>query len=193
MGVWPHAGGATGRLTGGCPRCYQRLAREKGDDVISRDIFLRSSRTAVGLAWIGLGVCVPGPAAGQSSDPVDDLLQHVERYTGSNPLECGRHLLVQHERRWVAADEAALQKSVECGVAAVSTRRAFWTFKQNQGIDSWIASGVLGTDNGVMYRFAYDSAPCGGPGCPSRISFERCDKPMAATSSNRRSEFRCVK
>ena len=130
---------------------------------------------------------------GQRQDPADDLRQYVEQFTGSEPRECGRHLLVQRERQWVAADEGALQKSVECGVAAASTRRAFWTFKQNQGIDAWIASGLLGTGSGVIYRFSYDSAPCGGPGCQSRITFERCDKPIAATGSNQLSEFRCAR
>lgn len=154
---------------------------------------MRMSSATVGLAAC-IGVCVwgAGATAGQRPDPVADLRQFVERFTGSEPLECGPHLLVQVERRWVA-DEAALQKSVECGVAAAAGRRAFWTFKQDQGIDSWIASGILGTGDGVIYRFTYDSAPCGGPGCPSRISFERCDKPIAAAGSYRRSEFRCAR
>ena len=88
----------------------------------------------VGLIWIGVSVWGAGPTAEQRPDPVADLKQLVERSTGSDPLECGRHLLVQVENRWVAADEAALQKSVECGLAAASGRRAFWTFKQGQGI-----------------------------------------------------------
>ena len=142
--------------------------------------------TVVTIAVSGLGL-----QAEQRVDPVEDLRQHVLRYTGPEPIECGRLLLVQQERRWVAADEAALQKSVTCGATAASSKRAFWTFKQDQGIDSWVASGILGTADGVIYRFTYDSAPCGGPGCPSRISFERCDKPTAATGSYQRSEFRC--
>jgi hypothetical protein len=129
--------------------------------------------------------------AAQRLDPVEDLRQHVLRYTGVEPVECGRLLLVQREGRWVAADEAALQKVVTCGLTAASNMRAFWTFKQDQGIDSWVAFGILGTADGVIYRFSYDSAPCGGPGCASRITFERCDKPAAATGSSQRSEFRC--
>jgi hypothetical protein len=152
----------------------------------------RTSRATV-LTCIAIIACVVWLCAGQRRDPVDDLRQYVLRFTGSEPLECGRHLLVQRERQWVAADEAALQKSVACGVTAASANRAFWTFKQDQGIDSWVASGILGTGDGTVYRFTYDSAPCGGPGCPSRISFERCDTPIAATGAYQRSEFRCAR
>jgi hypothetical protein len=137
---------------------------------------------------IAIGVALE---AEQRPDPVEGLRQQVLRYTGAEPVECGRHLLVQQERRWVAADEVTLQSSVTCGLTAASGKRAFWTFKQDQGIDSWVASGILGTVDGVLYRFHYDSAPCGGPGCASRISFQRCDKPSAATNLNQLSEFRC--
>ena len=126
-------------------------------------------------------------------DPIEDLRQSVRPFTGSEPLECGRHALVQENRQWLAADEQALRRSVECGLTAASAKRTFWTFKQDQGIDSWIASGLLGTGDGTIHRFMYDSAPCGGPGCSSRIRFERCDKPLAATKSDGRSEFRCGK
>jgi hypothetical protein len=153
---------------------------------------MRVSSAVVVVVWIGASVWGSESTAEQRPDPVADMRQYVERFTGSEPLECGRHLLVQVDRRWVEADEAALRKSVECGLAAASDRRAFWTFKQVQGIDSWIASGILGTREGVMYRFDYDGAPCGGPDCPSRIGFQRCDKPAAA-SSPVRSEFRCAR
>lgn len=124
-------------------------------------------------------------------DPIEDLRHLIRPYAGSQPLECGRHALVQEVRRWIAADEQALRKSVECGLTAASAKRAFWTFTQDQGVDSWIASGLVGTESGVMYRFTYDSAPCGGTGCRSQIRFERCDRPSAATHSNGRSEVRC--
>jgi hypothetical protein len=130
----------------------------------------------------------------QPLSPVDDLLLYVERFTGAGPLECGRHRLVRKDRDWVTADERALQKSVACGLRAAASHIAFWTFSQAHGEDSWVAGGLLGTGDGVIYRFAYDSAPCGGPGCPSQISFERCDKPEAAvTGSHQHSGFRCAR
>jgi hypothetical protein len=132
--------------------------------------------------------------AAQLLSPVDDLLLYVERFTGAGPLECGRHQLVRRDRDWVTADEPALQKSMACGVKAAATNKAFWTFSQGHGDDSWGAVGLLGTGEGVIYRFTYDNAPCGGPGCPSEISFERCDKPaVVVTGSHKESGFRCAR
>lgn len=110
---------------------------------------------------------------------------------GSRADRVCRLVLVQQGLRWVAADQTALEKSVACGLAAATDKHAFWTFKQYQGIDSWVAWGLLGTTDGVLFRFIYDSAPCGGPGCSSRISFDRCDKPIASTNSHGRSELLC--
>jgi hypothetical protein len=129
--------------------------------------------------------------AAQRPDPVDDLRHYVHRFTGSQPLDCGQHRLVQQGADWMAADERALQKSVECGLAAASAKRTFWTFNQDRGIDSTMLTGILGTSEGIIYRFSYDSDPCGGSGCPSRISFERCDRPVARTIASGRSEFWC--
>jgi hypothetical protein len=78
---------------------------------------------------------------GYRQDPVLDLRHHVERFAGAELLECGRHLLVQRDREWTAADASSLQKSIECGLTAASAGRAFWTFKQNQGVDSWMPVG----------------------------------------------------
>ena len=149
--------------------------------------------------WVAAFGCLASVACGmwlqaaQRPDPVEDLRPYVHRFTGPDPLECGRHLLIRHEGLWVPADEATLQKSVVCGTAAASAKRPFWTFKQDQGIDSWIATGILGTADGTIYRFRYDSAPCGGPGCESGISFRRCDQPRAVTGRYQISEFRCAK
>jgi hypothetical protein len=160
------------------------VAARKGLATISR---------ASGLAYIAILACAAWPVGAQRLDPVDDLRQYVLRFTGAEPIECGRHLLVQREREWVAAAETVLRESVACGERAALAQRAFWTFKQEQGIDSWVATGILGTGDGTIYRFSYDSAPCGGPSCASRISFERCAKPVAATAAYQRSEFRCAR
>ena len=152
-----------------------------------------TSRVVAILACLISAACGMWLQAAQRPDPVEDLRQYIQRFTGPEPLECGRHLLIERERHWVAADEAALQKSVACGTTAALAKRPFWTFKQDQGIDSWIATGILGTVDGTMYRFSYDSAPCGGPGCSSRIAFERCDRPGAATGVSQISEFRCAR
>ena len=141
-----------------------------------------------------VGAIVPINAIQERPDPVKEMQSYVERFTGPQPADCGRHLLKRPERPgdWVSADEDTLRQSVACGVAAAGERKPFWTFTQGQGIDSWVAQGLLGTVEGIVYRFSYDSAPCGGPGCPARISFERCAKPAVATS-RWMTEFRCLR
>src|SRR5688572_12038377 len=57
-------------------------------------VLMRVSR-AVGVLVIGVSVWGSGSTAEQRPDPVADMRQYVERFTGSEPRECGRHLLVQ--------------------------------------------------------------------------------------------------
>jgi hypothetical protein len=142
------------------------------------------------LPAVLLALTVPILATQQQPDPVSDMQAKVENFIAAQPLHCGRHLL---KEPFVGVDEEALRQSVACGVAAAGERKAFWTFKQNQGVDSWVADGLAGTTEGTIYRFSYDSAPCGGPGCASRIRFDRCEKPETATDPYKVSHFRCVK
>ncbi|MPZ21130.1 MAG: hypothetical protein GEV06_25010 [Luteitalea sp.] len=132
------------------------------------------------------------PVDPQRPDPVLDLRTHVERLTGPEPIDCGQHRLTPAGRSLVPADEEALQRSLSCATDAANARRPFWTFKQNQGIDSWIAQGLLGTEEGTVYRFSFDSAPCGGPGCPSRFLVEPCESPAVSSGpSHVGAEFNC--
>lgn len=111
--------------------------------------------------------------------------------TGPEPLDCGQHRLVYAGDSPVLISEEALQRSLSCGTEAAKARQPFWTFKQGQGIDSWIAHGLLGTDQGAVYRFSFDSAPCGGPGCPSRFLVEPCETPVVTGNPPWGPEFSC--
>ena len=128
----------------------------------------------------------------QQGDPVRaalvELRSYVERFTGPEPADCGQHALV---RPFEMAGVEQLQKSASCARDAATNRKPFWTFKQEQGIDSQVYQGLLGTADGTIFRFSYDSAPCGGPGCGGRFSIERCRQPGVVTSSGSRAEFRC--
>jgi hypothetical protein len=103
-----------------------------------------------------------------------ELQSYIEPFTGSDAVDCGRYLLDQ-SRTMATAEQ--LRKSVTCGSAAAKDRKPFLALVQYQGIDSLVFEGLLGTAEGKMHRFSYDSAPCGGPGCPGRFTIERCDKP----------------
>src|SRR5688572_9867993 len=83
-----------------------------------------------------------------------ELREYVERFTGSQPTECGADLL----------GGQALQQAISCGLAAAEERKPFWTFRRQAGIDSILFDGLVGTSNGVIYQFSYDDSPGGGPG-----------------------------
>ena len=100
-----------------------------------------------------------------------ELRDYTARFVGGDPVDCGLHLT---ETPFVTAGAEALKRSVACALEAARGGKAFWAVKQDQGIDSLVFQGLLGTDDGRVYRFVYDSAPCGGPGCPGRFTIERC-------------------
>jgi hypothetical protein len=89
------------------------------------------------------------------------------------------------------AGAAELQHSLDCAVDAAKALRAYWTLKQEQGIDSLVFQGLLGTAEGETYLFSYDSAPCGGPGCAGKFGINRCDKPTIVISRGSTARFGC--
>jgi len=127
----------------------------------------------------------------QQPDPFAQLSQEVQRLTGPQALDCGKHYLIQQGRRWVAADADRLQRSLDCALDASKKMKAFYTFKQDQGIDSTIATGLIGGTAGVILRFSFDSAPCGGPGCAPTFRTEQCDGPAVTTYADGRAMFTC--
>jgi hypothetical protein len=128
---------------------------------------------------------VRGQRAETKSAPAE-LRGYVERFTGPAPSDCGLRPLV---RPFTAASAEELQRSVACGLAAAKGRTPFWAFHQVQGIDSLVFYGLLGTAEGIIFRFSYDSAPCGGPGCPGSFTIARCDKPLVMGRG--RADFGC--
>ena len=73
-----------------------------------------------------------------------------------------------------------IQPSLVCAAAAAQQRKPFWVSITYPGIDSTVVGGLVGTSEGVVYRFDFDSDPCGGAGCGSRFTTERCDHPSLA-------------
>lgn len=113
---------------------------------------------------------------GERPDAPNSVEKFVERMTGANAVECGRHKGL--------AEEAALRQSLDCGLAASRDRKAFHTIRQYGGVDSWIGEGLLGTSDGTVFIFHYDGSPCGGPGCEPRFEVSRCLQPAVALDSN---------
>lgn len=125
---------------------------------------------------------------GSDIDPFLELRSSVQRLTGNSPVDCGQHRLRGPSRPITATE---LQQSLTCAATARTQGRAFWTFKQEQGIDSVIIDGILGARNGAMYRFSYDSHPCGGPGCGGAFDTEPCERPIVVNNRGSEPEFGC--
>ncbi len=119
-----------------------------------------------------------------------DLRSYVERFTGPEPIDCGRHILVAP---FAPGGQQELRGSTACVSNAAKDSKPAWTIKQEQGIDSAVFQGLLGTGEGAIFRFSYDSAPCGGPGCAGRFSIERCESPAIVTNPGGATRFGCVR
>ena len=117
-----------------------------------------------------------------------ELREHVERLTGATPADCGLHFLAGSGK---TAGRDQLQRSVACAVDAAKNRKPFWTFKQEQGIDSLVFQGLLGTATGTTYSFSYDSAPCGGPGCAGQFTVHACERPTVVVNKDIGALFEC--
>lgn len=104
---------------------------------------------------------------------------HVLRLTGADANRCG---VFQRKRGDpVSLSEAETRTAMECITAAWQGGRPFFLSIEGTGIDSYIGQGVFGLrEKGGLYRFAYDSAPCGGPGCPERFTVQLCPAPSEA-------------
>jgi hypothetical protein len=151
-----------------------------------------ASRTFIAqMIFVALSQVLSGGGAqgGTSAQQVPaELRGYIERFTGTEALDCGRYFLT---RPRASPSASELQRAVDCATDSATGRKPFLTFKQDQGIDSLIFQGLIGTIEGAVFRFSYDSAPCGGPRCPGRFSVERCDKPTMMTNRRSDSEFGC--
>jgi hypothetical protein len=150
------------------------------------------------VAWQTLLVVaissVFGPTA-YGQDPVPprqlpaELRKYIERFAGTSSTECGQFLLVRPP--FIEAGATELERAVTCARKAAQARRSFWTAKQSQGMDSLIFDGLVGTGEGTVYRFSYDSAPCGGPHCPGLFEVEPCNQPAVMTDRGHRASIIC--
>jgi hypothetical protein len=94
----------------------------------------------------------------------------AEAFAGPDVRHCGEH---PHD-----ATGNALGHSLGCVRAARAARLASVTIKYAFGIDSHVATGLIGRADGTVFTFFYDSSPCGSEGhCPHQFSVEPCASP----------------
>jgi hypothetical protein len=139
----------------------------------------------VGLLGMLGSILAAQDLLGERRDPVTDLRSHVERIAGREPSDCGQF---QHPSRGSGEpriEREALERAIACARDSSIKRKPFWIYIGGYGIDSWLATGVIGTSDGTMFTFSYDSNPCGGPNCSSRLTPIMCVEPTIREAQNR--------
>jgi hypothetical protein len=133
------------------------------------------------VAAIVLTIADATPRASMPPRGVQDSPdEYIEQFAGRHATDCGQHQIPRAmESR--AALEVELKASLECALKASKRPEAFRTVRQLQGIDSLVYEGLLGKPDGTIYRFSYDSAPCGGAGCAGRFEIRKCPVPSLRT------------
>ena len=152
-------------------------------------MFSHNARRAMARALVLVAAVAGGSAQAPNPYSADAVLARLQARLGIKPSECGRHPLPQ---RGAPSDDYAnaLTASVRCVTQAAEQRRPSWMFVQEQGIDSWVATGLVSGADGVVQRFDYDSDPSGGSGAASTLSLRPC-APPAVTRRNGTARLEC--
>jgi hypothetical protein len=145
------------------------------------------------LPWTVVAVVMSAawPAAQDRVRPAADLEARVLTLAGPGAVDCGRYLQHAPDSGVAAPVPRELEASLTCGRQATAEERPFWTFVQRRGVDSFVAHGVLGTPDGAIQMFAYDSAPCGGPGCEPSFTLSDCERAHVQTDPDDDPDFAC--
>jgi hypothetical protein len=124
--------------------------------VFWRDPYAASSRCR--SAPVGFSVAAsppPPPLPPPPPNHLVDLIAQLSELGGGDVTDCGTYLLKLPVFGW-APPRDELARSLVCGRAAVAAGRSFRIIAERQGIDSWIADGLLGTPRAIVH-FEYDS------------------------------------
>ena len=139
-------------------------------------------------------MCLPLIAFSQGNRVESELHSYVELIVGKGPTDCGSHVSPKMEsslRLELPEVEEPLRQSLECVTRAADEKRPAWMQRTFSGIDSVVFEGFLAGPEG-LYRFSFDSAPCGGPGCFGKFSVQRCRQAFLSANYNRsRFAFAC--
>lgn len=106
-----------------------------------------------------LTALIAGQRSGLESiqtEPEHDLTARIVQFTGEPPEDCGRLMAPGNWGR-PAYRLADLNRPIECAVRAARARRPFVVVLKTLGFDSWTASGLLGSSDGVIRRLLYDN------------------------------------
>ena len=97
------------------------------------------------------------------------LEPHIEQVTGrESVVNCGEYAI------GTPHSEEALLKSLACAEDSVKQHKPSRIVVQMQGVDTFMANGVLSDATGRVFFFDYIGTPCGGPGCEATYERKAC-------------------
>lgn len=121
--------------------------------------------------------------------PIQRLHRRTEHFIGSAPATCGQFLIQEFGRPPASISE--LRAAIACVQEHRSRAAPAWVVVQLQGIDSWVAYGLLAARDGQMHAFSYDSDPSGGSGVEPRLSMTACPSVRVGEDAAGWAEIRC--
>jgi hypothetical protein len=113
---------------------------------------------------------------------------HLLRIAGPDARNCGRFGGSPYGSRRRVKPEAR-QGIAQCITEAWRVRSPLFFAVEGSAVDSWVVTGLIGTRDGRVQVFWYDSRPCGGPGCVESFETYTCDQP--ASTGDLDPEMRC--
>jgi TonB family protein len=129
-------------------------------------------------------VLTPPPGA---VTPASPMLTSLASFVGDDVEDCGRFPL--RDGRGRAPDD--VQPALECAEAASGARRAFRLYTQRPG-RAFAATGLLGTPDGRVWRFTYDTSACASDNCFGQLVVTRCAGPRLQRSTDGAAEWACA-
>ena len=120
----------------------------------------------------------------QPNTPVSDLRARVERKLGAAPADCGQFFITRLMRP--SASRGELGKAIACVTDHAARRDPAWFVVQLQGIDSWVARGLMVGRDGIVKHFSYDSDPSGGSSIEPGFTDETCRTPRVWDRDDRK-------
>ena len=92
---------------------------------------------------------------------------HIHQIAGPNIADCGI-------RAGAPVSSETLNTALQCATTMAQRHLAFRVVQSGPSDDSEVAWGIVGTADGSVVSFSYDSAPCGGPACAERFDTTTC-------------------
>lgn len=101
-----------------------------------------------------------------------DIAAKVAMRTGPGPRSCGTWFAKPGGERQLTPERVVA--SIACGRESAAAAVPFWFVVGGHGLDSWVAEGLLASENGAIEHYSYDSDPSGGSGVGARFDSRRC-------------------